>query len=149
VGSAATEDASALVDLIRELHDRAEHQSPAKLLDLVLDRAGYRTWVSSKASGASDLQWLTDLRRLTERSDAALGDWLAELQLGEETAPDVDDAGRILLTTIHGAKGGEWAIVFVVGVEEGLLPHARSSATTTSAASGGRVMSDSGLDEEL
>ena len=33
---------------------------------------------------------------------------------------------RVLLTTIHGAKGGEWRVVFVVGVEEGILPHARS-----------------------
>jgi DNA helicase-2/ATP-dependent DNA helicase PcrA len=32
----------------------------------------------------------------------------------------------VLLTTIHGAKGGEWRWVFVLGVEEGLLPHTRA-----------------------
>jgi DNA helicase-2/ATP-dependent DNA helicase PcrA len=137
------------VDLIRELHDQVRHQSPAETLDLVLDRTGYRTWVSSKSSGTSDLRWLSDLRRLAERSDGVLGDWLAELQLGEESVSDADDAGRVLLTTIHGAKGGEWAVVFVVGVEEGLLPHARSSVATASTAEGTRVLSDSGLDEEL
>lgn len=137
------------MDLIRELHDQVRHWSPAETLDLVLDRTGYGTWVSSKSSGTSDLRWLSDLRRLAERSDGVLGDWLAECQLGEESVSDADDAGRVLLTTIHGAKGGEWAVVFVVGVEEGLLPHARSSLATTSAAEGARVLRDSGLEEEL
>jgi DNA helicase II / ATP-dependent DNA helicase PcrA len=149
VGPVAIGDASALVDLIRRLHDQVRHQSPAETLDLVLDRTGYRTWVSGKSSGTSDLRWLSDLRRLAERSDGALGDWLAELQLGEESVPDADDAGSVLLTTIHGAKGGEWAVVFVVGVEEGLLPHVRSSVSTTSTANGTRVLIGSGVDEEL
>jgi DNA helicase-2/ATP-dependent DNA helicase PcrA len=149
IGPAAIEGASALEDLIRELHDQVRHQPPAELLDLVLDRSGYRTWVASKSNGSSDLRWLSDLRRLAERSNGALGDWLAELQLGEESVPDVDDAGRVLLTTIHGAKGGEWSVVFVVGVEEGLLPHARSSVAATSAANSARAPSDAGVDEEL
>jgi DNA helicase-2/ATP-dependent DNA helicase PcrA len=43
---------------------------------------------------------------------------------------DDDDAGdgddKITLTTLHGAKGLEWPIVFLIGVEEELLPHART-----------------------
>jgi DNA helicase-2/ATP-dependent DNA helicase PcrA len=39
------------------------------------------------------------------------------------------DGGRgVLLATIHAAQGGEWPVVFVAGVEEGLLPHARALA---------------------
>lgn len=41
--------------------------------------------------------------------------------LGSGTVGD-----RILLSTIHAAQGGEWPVVFVAGLEEGLLPHARA-----------------------
>jgi len=54
--------------------------------------------------------------------------WPADLQRDEEVACEVDDTEGIRLSTIHQAKGGEWTVVFVVGMEEGLLPHARALA---------------------
>ena len=71
------------------------------------------------------LAQLASLRTLAAAADGGLGTWLAELHLGEDVAA-TDEAERVLLTTIHGAKGGEWRRVFVLGVEEGLLPHARA-----------------------
>ena len=55
----------------------------------------------------------------------------------------ISDQGppAVLLTTIHGAKGGEWRVVFVVGIEEGLLPHRRALEAERRSACG--------LDEEL
>ena len=47
---------------------------------------------------------------------------LALRQDGEEE----EATDRVTLTTIHGAKGLEWRVVFLIGLEEGLLPHART-----------------------
>jgi superfamily I DNA/RNA helicase len=69
--------------------------------------------------GPSDLQMVSDyLRMLT-------------LQLSE----DDEDARRVVtLCTMHGAKGLEWRLVFLVGVEEGFLPHTRTTDPRTTAA---------------
>lgn len=70
--------------------------------------------------GPSDLQAVNDyLRMLT-------------LQLSEED----EDARRVVtLCTMHGAKGLEWRLVFVIGVEEGFLPHTRTTDPRISSAS--------------
>jgi DNA helicase-2/ATP-dependent DNA helicase PcrA len=72
------------------------------------------------------------VRQLTEREKKtpgpdALLDYLRKLSLqvdSEDAAADPGD--RVLLTTLHGAKGLEFPVVFLVGAEEELLPHARS-----------------------
>lgn len=62
-------------------------------------------------------------------SDApSLGGFLSDLALlgaSEESKPDEKDE-RVVLSTIHAAKGLEWPEVFLVGMEEELLPHRRS-----------------------
>ena len=51
--------------------------------------------------------------------------WLADLHLGE--VDPLPNENAVSLVTVHGSKGKEWPVVFVVGVEEGLLPHLRPS----------------------
>ena len=60
-----------------------------------------------------------------ERGPDALGDYLRKLSL--ESGEEADTSGdKIVLTTLHGAKGLEFPVVFMVGLEEELLPHART-----------------------
>ncbi len=125
-GAAAVASAEVLVALIAELHARSTGWPPAPLLDLALERSGYRAWLAGQPDGAGRLAHLDALRALATHAEGGLGTWLAELQLGEDVAAGPGAAEGVVLTTIHGAKGGEWRVVFVAGLEEGLLPHARA-----------------------
>ena len=110
------------LDTLADLHRQARRLSPPLLLDAVLERTGYRLWLAERPDGERRLGHLADLRRLLERVDSDLADWLEALRLGDD--PDAQETTEhVTLTTIHGSKGGEWRVVFVVGIEEGLLPH--------------------------
>jgi DNA helicase-2/ATP-dependent DNA helicase PcrA len=126
-GPAAVEAVAAFAGLVGELHRTARRLPPAALLDLALDRSGYRAWLGRQADGAERLGNLAALRDAAGR-ERDLGAWLADLQVGDHAEPEREPSGRVLLTTIHLAKGGEWPAVFLVGAEEGLLPHTRALA---------------------
>ncbi len=130
--------AATVTGLITELH-AARRLPPHLLLDLALDRSGYQQWLAEQRDAETRLSVLADLRRLVMDLDGDLEDILAALALDDEDG-ERDDAEAVTLTTIHKAKGCEWRVVFVVGVEEGLLPHAQSLS------SGSQV--DGCLDEE-
>ena len=126
LGLGAAAGATALVGLIAELHNQSARQPPAAVLEQALTGSGYQDWLARRPDGPARLAHLAELRRLARTAEGDLGAWLADLQLGDDVELSPDDLDRVLLTTIHGAKGGEWRVVFVVGVEEGLLPHGRS-----------------------
>jgi len=64
--------------------------------------------------------------RLQQRPELTLAEYLTELALVSDIDELGENADRLALMTIHAAKGLEFAVVFVAGVEENLLPHARS-----------------------
>ncbi|PZS10744.1 MAG: hypothetical protein DLM70_00300, partial [Chloroflexi bacterium] len=89
----------------------------------------YRTnWQASPfavALRARGLPYSSTLRDIAKRDDGDLCSSRAGPQRDEEVACETDETAGVRLSTIHRAKGGEWRAVFVVGMEEGLLPHAR------------------------
>jgi DNA helicase-2/ATP-dependent DNA helicase PcrA len=124
-GPAAATAAAGLVGVVAELHAASTRLPPVDVLDLALERTGYRAWLDGQPDGAGRLSHLDTLRTLASRTTASLADWLAEVHTDEDDALPASGE-RTLLTTVHGAKGGEWPAVFVVGTEEGLLPHRRA-----------------------
>ena len=72
-----------------------------------------------------------------EKDPLRLGQFLAETALQGGTDKDAQSDDAVTLMTLHAAKGLEFPIVFLVGLEQGLLPHARA------------VFSDSATEEEL
>jgi DNA helicase II / ATP-dependent DNA helicase PcrA len=147
-GPAATAGAEALVQLIRDLHEQSARLPNDAMLELALAVSGYRAWIGDQSGGAERLVHLEQLAALAARSEADLGSWLAELQLGTCLGEGADveaDAGEpVLLTTIHAAKGGEWPVVFLVGAEEGLLPHSGALQTGAGRPSAGMAGPEGG-----
>ncbi len=68
---------------------------------------------------------LQELLRAAEEH-TELSAFLQEVALMTNADDDDDERDRVQLLTIHAAKGLEWPFVFVVGLEEGTLPHERS-----------------------
>lgn len=102
--------------------------TPDNLLADVLERSGYVEDLTRRL----EPEELADARgHLEELVTAAaehttLGEFLQEIALLTSADSDDEDRDQAQLLTIHGAKGLEWPIVFVSGLEEGTLPHERS-----------------------
>jgi superfamily I DNA/RNA helicase len=71
---------------------------------------------------------IASLQRFSEKRSGlrALADYLRKLSLESESDEPGDPGNKVILTTLHGAKGLEFPIVFIIGMEEYLLPHART-----------------------
>ncbi len=129
--------------LIKRLIEQSLALQPPELIDLALERSGYARWVmEDKERGDERMENLKELRGSSEqfaveRSSAdgkvdvreLLGDFLQNVALVSDVDALDDANGRgdaITLITLHQAKGLEFDAVFMVGMEEGLLPHSRS-----------------------
>jgi DNA helicase-2/ATP-dependent DNA helicase PcrA len=104
---------------------------PDSLLADVLERSGYVAALEQRL----DKDELPDARAHLEELIAAAGEhtelssFLQEVALLTSADEADDERDQVQLLTIHAAKGLEWPIVFVAGLEEGTLPHERSLAT--------------------
>ncbi len=106
---------------------------PDHLLSDVLDRSGYMAWLEQRLEPDDMTDAQSHLQELMmaagEHTD--LSSFLQEVALITSADEQDDERMRVELLTIHAAKGLEWAVVFVTGLEEGTLPHERSLATPT------------------
>jgi DNA helicase II / ATP-dependent DNA helicase PcrA len=125
----ACADFATLVDDLR--HDR-EERTLAALLDELLDRSGYAAYLRDGTEEGEE-RWanVQELRGKAagyEDVDAsvALDDFLAEISLVQDVDSLEVGNDAVTLITLHAAKGLEFPYVFLVGLEEGLFPHARS-----------------------
>jgi DNA helicase-2/ATP-dependent DNA helicase PcrA len=122
-------------DLLAAMTADAERAGVAGAIALVLDRSGYlqalRDARSEEAQARiENLEELVSAAREYESTDAepALESFVDRLSLLSE-ADEEDGAreARVWLMTMHAAKGLEFPLVLVAGLEEGLFPHSRAS----------------------
>jgi len=102
---------------------------PAELLQAVLDRTNYLEEL--RAQGGNPFEVEGRVENVEELLGAAtevgtLADFLTEVSLVADTDEVDQDDSSVTLMTLHTAKGLEFPVVFITGMEEGVFPHLRA-----------------------
>ena len=115
-----------ILDLVKE----SENMSLTDLIDLVLERTGMKSELedNNKLENEVRLENLMEFKSITasfeERTGLInLGDFLEEISLISDMSNHKEDGDEVTLMTIHSAKGLEFDVVFLIGMEEGIFPH--------------------------
>lgn len=118
--------------LMNDLIEEAPGLTPPQLLREVIDRTGYRSYLRDGFDDG-DERWenVQQLIAAAEQYDeidpnAALAAFLDNAALVSDQDEIDDRADAVTLITLHAAKGLEYPVVFIAGMEEALLPHIRS-----------------------
>ncbi|MBI6545623.1 MAG: UvrD-helicase domain-containing protein, partial [Cyanobacteria bacterium NC_groundwater_1444_Ag_S-0.65um_54_12] len=126
---------SALADFLRETAEPSVGRTPLKLLQEVVDKTNYLDYLIAEdpVAGIGRVEnvhgLIAQARELEESGEVyTLAEFLASSALqGAEDQPQIKGAtaanGQVTLMTLHSAKGLEFPVVFLVGLEEGIFPH--------------------------
>lgn len=112
----------------------AEHHDPVQLFDNMLSDLRFGLYLQDISDGeleaaerGENVQELRGLLLRAREEEMPLNLFLAEQALMSDIDEgDERDEERVTLLTLHAAKGLEFPVVFITGVEDGLLPHSRS-----------------------
>jgi len=101
------------------------------LLDLVVERSGYKEYILGQPDGEERWDNILELRTVAQQyRDLKPPEGLSTFLEGVTLVSDVDgldeSVDAVTLITLHQAKGLEFPVVFIVGVEDGILPHFKS-----------------------
>ncbi len=116
--------------LIEELSAELPHNEVHELLTDILERTGYQKMLETDKDPEAESR-LGNLHELVNAAAEAaergegVTEFLDHAALVADS-DDLDDRSQISLLTMHNAKGLEFPVVFVAGLEEGLFPHTRS-----------------------
>ncbi len=120
------------VELIKELHKVNAQFTASGIIKHVLDYTGYKKLIDDgTVEGESRLENIYELINVSSKYDniepgLSLNIFLEEIALIADVDSMEDQENSVTLMTIHSAKGLEFPYVFIIGLEEGLLPHSQS-----------------------
>jgi DNA helicase-2/ATP-dependent DNA helicase PcrA len=122
-------------DIVEPVRQNVAERSVLEVLDAILERSGYARSLQDGTEEGED-RWanVQELRNKAQNYDElapenALASFLEDVTLVQDV-DQLDEQGSpgeaVTLITLHAAKGLEFPYVFLVGIEEGVLPHTRS-----------------------
>ncbi|HCI29458.1 MAG TPA: ATP-dependent helicase [Fervidobacterium sp.] len=113
---------SANIVEIKEIMDYCRGKLPSEQIERFYE-GFYKNYLEVEYVDFRDRE--EDIERLIEMAKFydSTQDFLNELLISEDVGRQTEDEGKVTLTTVHQAKGLEWKVVFVIGVNPGDFPH--------------------------
>ncbi len=114
--------------LLTRWYSRKDELTPLELMDQILEDVDYRTYIDDGSDeGVERWENIMELRRLAgEYQTRSLEAFLENIALVSDQDTLDENANVPTLMTLHAAKGLEFPVVFIVGLNDGTLPHIRS-----------------------
>ncbi len=118
-----------LSGLREKVAEGGEDAGPARLLEQIADRTGYIDELIAENSleAAGRIENVEELIGAARQAES-LEQFLEEVSLVADSDEVEGDTSKVTLMTLHTAKGLEYPVVFIVGMEDGVFPHLRSLA---------------------
>jgi DNA helicase-2/ATP-dependent DNA helicase PcrA len=133
LGTAAVKAVSRFMSIMERLQERVDSASVAELLEETLQESGYLDALRAERTIESEgrIENLEELVSVAREYEAAaeepsVEEFLQQVALFSEQDNLKSDEGIVTLMTIHNAKGLEYPVVFLIGMEDGVFPHIRS-----------------------
>ncbi len=133
LGAAAVKAVGRFMETMEKLRDQADGASVGDLLQDTLNDTGYLSALEAERTIESqgrleNLEELVGVAREYDASaeDASVEEFLQQVALFTAQDSISDDEGVVTLMTLHNAKGLEYDMVFLIGMEDGVFPHSRS-----------------------
>jgi DNA helicase II / ATP-dependent DNA helicase PcrA len=134
LGTAAQKALARFMSTMQRLRERAESNAPVgELVQEVLSETGYVDALEAERTieAQGRIENLEELVQVAREYDAtaeagSLTQFLEQISLLADADNLRDDEGLVTLMTLHNAKGLEFPIVFIIGMEDGVFPHSRA-----------------------
>ena len=125
IGAAAAKGIASFVALIDDLESRLG-QGPGPVLRHALEASGYMSELQAEGTVESDGRYENLAELIGSASEfTQVDEFLEQVALVADT-DQIDSDNHVTLMTLHSAKGLEFPVVFIVGMEEGIFPHSRA-----------------------
>jgi len=117
--------------MIENFIEKSKELKLVQLFDEVVEKSGYKQYITALMDGEERWENVLELRGVAQDyKDLPPEQGLAAFLEGVALVSDVDSLpdklDTVTLITLHQAKGLEFPVVFIIGMEEGILPHYRS-----------------------
>ena len=133
LSAAPRKKVAAFIALMARLRAEGAALGPASLAEKILEESGYRDALAGEATLEAEgrienlLEFVAQMREYErEAEEPTLHGFLERIALASDVDGYDPEKGAISLMTVHTAKGLEFPVVFITGLEERIFPHARS-----------------------